>query len=87
MTCSEIGNAFEEVLDTDKNGSVWLVLPDIPIIEVPDMSGAMLLPSAFYSKIIGFLKPDLKHLNAIHVLYMLICLLFAVFFIIMSILF
>ena len=87
MTCKEIGDAFEDILDADKNGSIWLILPDIPIIEVPDMNGAMLFPSAFYSKVAGFLKPNMKHVNAFYVLYVIIVLSFLVFLFLMSILF
>ena len=87
MTCKEIGDAFDDILDADKNGSIWLILPDIPIIEVPDMNGAMLLPSALYSKVAGVLKPGVKHINAFYVLYVIIVLSFLVFLFIMSTIF
>ena len=87
MTCEDIGKAFEDILDVDKNGSVWLILPDIPIIEVPDMNGAMLLPSALYAKAVGFVRSDLKHINAVYALYVFLFLLLLVFLFLMSILF
>ena len=87
MTCEDIAQAFEEALEADKNGSVWAVLPDMPIIEVPDMSGDLLYPTVLYAKAIGFLRPNIRRLDAFYALYVFLFLLLLAFLFLMSVLY
>ena len=87
MTCEDIAKAFEEVLEADKNGSIWAVLPDMPIIEVPDMSGGLLYPTVLYAQAVGFLRPNIRRLDAFYALYVFLFLLLLASCFLMSTLF
>ena len=87
LTVKEVGDAFENALAADDNGSVWVAFPDVPTIKYPEMGIFFLLPIIAYGKVMALCRPEWKRINGMYgiifsllvfllLLYLLICIIF-----------
>lgn len=87
MTSFDIGNAFDQALEEDENGSAWVVFPDLPIFQYPEFNGSLILPMILFLKIVNFLKPGLQRINGRYLALGLFVTVFVMLFIILQIIF
>ena len=87
MTPLDIGNAFDQILQEDENGSAWVVFPDLPTFQYPDFNNQLLVPMILFVKMIAFFKPDLRRLNGRRVALALFASAFILFYVFLTIVF
>jgi len=78
LTVEEVGNAFDEALDADDNGGVFMVFPYVPIIKFPDLNQLFIIPVIAYAKLMSLCRPEWKRVNGV---YGIPFLLFVMFFV------
>ena len=83
----EVGDAFDEALNVDDNGSAWAIFPDIPMFNYPEMGALLLYPIVIYGKIISKIRPKWTRINGMNALYIMLLSTLIFFYIIVSILF
>ena len=71
LTVEDVGNAFEEALIADKNGGVYIVFPDIPIIDYPELNKILILPVIAFVKFASLWLPKFNRINGISVILFL----------------
>ena len=84
LTVKDVGNAFEEALNADKNGGVYIVFPDIPIIEYPELNTTFILPLIAFARLASLCVPKLNRINGISVILLLLTITFFIFYIFVS---
>ena len=84
LTVEDVGNAFEEALIADKNGGVFIVFPDIPIIDYPELNTILILPAIAFAKFASLWFPKLNRINGIFVILFLLTIAFIIFYIFVS---
>ena len=80
LTVEEVGNAFEQSLDADDNGSVWIVFPDAPATKYPEMSKFFLLPIILYAKIVAMCRPEWRRINGLYGIPLLLLVVFCILY-------
>jgi hypothetical protein len=83
----EVGDAFDEALNVDDNGSAWAIFPDIPMFKYPEMGALLLYPIVIYGKIISKIRPKWTRINGMNALFIMLLSTMIFFYIIVSILF
>ena len=83
----EVGDAFDEALNVDDNGSVWAIFPDIPMFNYPEMGALLLYPMVIYGKFITMIRPKWTRINGMNALLIMLLFSLIFFYIIVSILF
>ena len=87
LTLEDVGNAFDEALDADDNGGIYVVFPDAPTIKYPELNQLFIIPVIAYAKLMSLCRPEWKQINGIYALpivflliymfcYVLFCLIF-----------
>ena len=84
LTVEDVGNAFEEALIADKNGGVYIVFPDIPIIDYPELNKISILPVIAFAKFASMLFPKLNRINGMSAILFLLTVAFIIFYIFVS---
>ena len=87
LTVKDVGNAFEEVLDVDKNGGVFIVFPDAPLIGFPELNQIFILSLMIYSKLVALCFPKWKIVNGTYAIPMVILAILATFYILFRLMF
>ena len=87
MTPLDIGNGFEQILEADDNGSAWVVFPDLPVFQYPELNNLFLLPMVLFVKLIAFLKPDLQRVNGRYAATAMFIAMFLIIYIILALIF
>ena len=87
LTVEEVGNAFEQALEADTNGGVFMVFPDVPVIQFPELNQLFIIPVIAYAKLISLCRPQWGRVNGIYglpfallIVFMLLYLLFWLIF-------
>merc|ERR1712226_739351 len=44
LTVKEVGDAFEQSLEADANGGVFMVFPGVPVIQFPELNQLFIIP-------------------------------------------
>ena len=83
----EVGDAFDEALNVDDNGSAWAIFPDIPMFNYPEMGALLMYPMVIYAKIIAMIRPKWTRINGMHGLFIMLISVMLFFYVIFSILF
>ena len=76
LNVGDVGDAFEQALDTDDNGGVFIVFPDTPIIKFPELNQLFVIPVIAYAKLMGLLCPHWKSIDGVYAIplwFLLIC--------------
>ena len=68
LTIEDVGNAFDQALDADENGGIYVVFPDAPIIRYPELNQLFLIPVIAYAKLLSLFRPEWKRVNGIYAL-------------------
>jgi len=84
LTVKDVGNAFEEALIADKNGGVYVVFPDIPIIDYPELNTNFILPVITFAKFVKPCFPKLKRINGISIIFVFLTTAFFISYIFVS---
>ena len=87
LTVEDVGDAFEQSLDADQNGGVFVVFPDVPIIRYPELNQIFIFPMIAYAKILSICCPKWKHVNGIFVLPFLFAFIYLILYIMFYIVF
>ena len=87
MTPLDIGNGFDQILEEDENGSAWVVFPDLPVFQYPELNNLFLLPMVLFVKLIAFLKPDLQRVNGRYAATAMFIAMFLIIYIILALIF
>ena len=66
LTVEEVGNAFEQALEADTNGGVFMVFPDVPVIQFPELNQLFIIPVIAYAKLISLCRPQWGRVNGIY---------------------
>ena len=66
LTVQDVGNAFDEALDADDNGGVFVVFPNAPTIKYPELNQLLIFPIIAYAKLLGLCFPQWKRVNGIY---------------------
>ena len=85
MTVEDVGDALEEAIDADDNGSIFMVFPDSPIIKFPELNQLFLGPVIIYAKLVSLCFSQWKRVDGIYALFVTILFLLAVFYAFVSI--
>merc|ERR1712018_969766 len=79
LTVEEVGNAFEQALEADSNGGVFMVFPEL--------NQLFIIPVTAYAKLISLCRPQWGRVNGIYglpfallIIFMLLYLLFWLIF-------
>jgi len=80
LTIQDVGNAFDETLEADENGGVFLVFPDAPIIKFPELNKIFILPIIAYAKLVGFCRPQWKRVNGMYGIPLFFLIIFFIFY-------
>ena len=83
----EVGDAFDEALSVDENGSAWAIFPDIPMFSYPEMGALLIYPMVIYGKIIAMIRPKWTRINGNNSLFIMLLCSMIFFYAILSILF
>lgn len=65
LTVEEVGEAFMQSLHIDKNGAVYAVFPDTPLIEFPDNQSEMTIAVGILAMFVGS-RLGLKVFKPVH---------------------
>ena len=84
LTVKDVGNAFEEALIADKNGGVYVVFPDTPIIDYPELNANFILPVIAFAKFVKLCFPKLSRINGISIIFVFLTTAFLIFHIFVS---
>ena len=79
LSVEDVGSAFEQVLDADNNGGIFVVFPDVPIIKFPDLNEIFLIPLITIAKIIFLLCPTRNWIKGSYILCLIFLLAFFLF--------
>ena len=66
LTVEDVGNAFEQALEADDNGGVFMVFPNIPVVKFPEMNQLFIFPLIAYAKLVSICRPEWKRMNGIY---------------------
>ena len=66
LTVEEVGNSFEQALEADTNGGVFMVFPDVPVIQFPELNQDFSIPVIAYAKLISLCRPQWGRVNGIY---------------------
>ena len=83
LTIGDVGDAFEQALDADENGGVFIVFPDTPIIKFPELNQLFVIPVIAYAKLLRLCCPHWKRIDGVYalpLLFLLICVLLYLLF-------
>ena len=84
---AEVGNAFEQSLDTDDNGSIWVVFPNVPAIKYPEFNKWLRTPVILYAKIVAVFCPQWKRIDGLYGVPVLLLLFFCTAYVFLCIMF
>ena len=87
LTVEDVGNAFDQALDADDNGGVYVVFPDVPIIKYPELNQIFIVPVIAYAKFISLCRPGWKRINGIYAITFSIFIIFLLLYILFCITF
>ena len=82
LTVEDVGNAFDQALEADDNGGVYVVFPDVPIIKYPELNQLFIIPVIAYAKLIALCRPEWRHLNGFYALPFLLSFIYLIFYVI-----
>ena len=87
LTIKDVGDGFDQALDADENGGIFVVFPDAPTIKYPEPSLFFMIPVIAYAKLISLCRPEWKRINGIYamplsllIIFLLVYLLFCIIF-------
>lgn len=87
LTVEEVGNAFDQALEADSNGGVFMVFPDVPVIQFPELNQLFIIPVIAYAKLISLCRPEWGRVNGMYglpfaflIIFLLLYLLFWLIF-------
>merc|ERR1711997_752247 len=66
LTVEEVGNAFEQALEADTNGGVFMAFPDVPVIQFPELNQLFIIPVIAYAKLVSLCRPQWGRVNGIY---------------------
>ena len=84
LTIKDVGNAFDESLEADDNGGVYVVFPDTPLIKYPELNEVFMIPLIAYAKFVSICGPNWKRVNGIFFIPLFCIILFCIFYIVLS---
>lgn len=76
LSVQDVGSSFEQVLDADHNGGVFIVFPDVPIIKLPDLNQIFMIPLLVFARLLVLINPKCNRLNGSYILWILIAFMF-----------
>ena len=84
LSVEDVGSAFEQVLEADDNGGIFVAFPDVPIIKFPDFNKIFLIPLITIAKLIFLLGPTRSWIKGSYIICVLFFLTFFLFHIFIS---
>jgi len=87
LTVEDVGNAFEQALEADDNGGVFMVFPNIPVVKFPEMNQLFIFPLIAYAKLVSICRPEWKRINGIYGLPFLLLVIFIIFYLLLWLIF
>ena len=87
LTVEDVGNAFDEALDADDNGGIFMVFPDTPTIKFPELNKLFIFPIILYAKLVALCRPQWNRVNGIYGIPFLFLIIFFIFYILFWLLF
>ena len=87
LTVEDVGNAFEQALEADDNGGVFMVFPNIPVVKFPEMNQLFIFPLIAYAKLVSICRPEWKRINGIYGLPFLLLVIFIIFYFLLWLIF
>ena len=87
LTVQDVGSSFEQVLDADQNGGVFIVFPDVPLIKLPDLNQIFMIPWLILAKLVILICPKWNRLNGSYILWILIAFIFLLLHMLISLIF
>ena len=79
LSIEDVGIAFEQVLEADENGGVFVTFPGVPIINFPDLNEIFIKPLITIAKIIFLFCPTGNRIKGSYILCILFLLIFFLF--------
>ena len=87
LTVEDVGDALEEAIDADDNGGIFMVFPDTPIIKFPELNKVAVGPAIIHAKLVALCFSQWKRVNGIYAVPFTILSIFAVFYVLVCIIF
>ena len=87
LTVEDVGNALDQALEADQNGGVFIVFPDAPVIQFPEVNKLFIIPLIAWSKLIAWGRPEWKRVNGIYAIPCIILITFVIFYILLCLIF
>ena len=87
LTVEDVGDAFEQAIDADDNGGVFMVFPDSPIIKFPELNQLFIFPVLIYAKLFSLCFSQWKLVNGMYALPLSILIVLATFYMFVCFLF
>ena len=87
LTIEDVGNAFDQVLDADEYGGVFVVFPDVPVIKYPELNRLFIIPVIAYAKLIALCRPEWKRINGIYAMPLLLLIIIFILYVLFCIIF
>ena len=87
LTIKDVGDAFDESLAADRNGAAYVVFPDVPIIDYPELNSLFIFPIIGFAKIVSICFPTWNRINGIYFIPLLLMIVFLVFYILLFLIF
>ena len=66
LKVEEVGDAFDQSLEADANGGVFMVFPGVPVIQFPELNQLFIIPVIAYAKLISFCRPEWGRVNGMY---------------------
>ena len=66
LKVEEVGDAFDQSLEADTNGGVFMVFPGVPVIQFPELNQLFIIPVIAYAKLISFCRPEWGRVNGMY---------------------
>ena len=87
LTVEDVGDAFEEAIEADDNGGVFMVFPDSPIIKFPELNQLFIIPVILYAKLLSIGFSHWKRVNGMYALPISILIVLVTFYLFLCVLF
>ena len=85
LKVQDVGIAFEQAINADDNGGVFIVFPDVPIVKLPELNKIFMIPLLTFANILILISPYWKRLNGSYLLWILILFIFMILHLFISI--
>ena len=84
LTVEDVGDAFEQVIEADDNGGVYIVFPDVPLVKFPEINSLFIIPVIAYSKLIALFCPQWKRINGAYAIPLVFFLMFFIMYLLFN---